>query len=866
MESHMRLLRRLIATIFMLFALLAIFGYWQWQRLSKEFGIEDLHFQFGAIHWQQLQLDELSFRYTTAQTDYLLTLEQLSLNWYWHSLQPQLSHGKLQRLKLAVHQNETSSPPISPFSLPKHWQLPNWLPAEFEIIEIRTMLPCATGECPVGGNLKIWQQSNQHWLLTLALSPALPTDPERLLKLKADYRIQGQLPQLIFELDIASFLSLQAETELVPMQTYNWQGHLALEVSPPPEWLLATLSTWGISYDLQKLQAFTRAARAMADWKLSLTDGSQLTSAWLSSADTQLNVQLNLPNAVPIPKLGLAKGFATVSLATTQGQVAHYQANADLIIQEPLLPKAWLDLGISITSAQLKLSTASDFGLHLSALPLQLQLLTNGDTQMQLDADLLVDTTSSYALTINNGKLSLRSSALALNNLSGEKFDLKTTFNGRWHDQIINLTLTTPTILSTQVESPWFTAQQCQLSGDQLSISGKAENWQQLSIDGSLRLEVGSLTSEHLLTQSWQWQSTIHGQPDNFVLDALLTNTSDLRLHHQLSFHENLLDLNWQLEDIFFLAGNPVRKTLKDWPELLDINRGRISATGNLDYDPQKNTLTSVSQITFHDINAIYDRSLLQGLSAQLSVQTLASQLEADAHLRIEQLNQGIVFGPLVSDMRYQTNFDKPFQGTLDLAQLKVAVMGGEVSLAQQSLDLTQAEHILPFMMTDIELAQLLKQHPSAELSGSGRLSGRIPVRIGPREITIETGTLAAIAPGGQLQYRPENTAAIVGSNKAMKMVVDALNDFHYSVLSSDVSYDNKGTLMLGLKLSGSNPAFEGGRAINLNINLEEDLPALLTSLQLSSQISDKIKQRVQQRFLKKQGKTAPTGAKHEGP
>lgn len=82
-----------------------------------------------------------------------------------------------------------------------------------------------------------------------------------------------------------------------------------------------------------------------------------------------------------------------------------------------------------------------------------------------------------------------------------------------------------------------------------------------------------------------------------------------------------------------------------------------------------------------------------------------------------------------------------------------------------------------------------------------------------------------------------------------MKVVLDALNDFHYSVLASDVSYNNQGQLILTLNLQGSNPALEGGRAINLNINLEEDIPALITSLQLSSKISDKIKQRVQQRI-----------------
>jgi hypothetical protein len=93
-----------------------------------------------------------------------------------------------------------------------------------------------------------------------------------------------------------------------------------------------------------------------------------------------------------------------------------------------------------------------------------------------------------------------------------------------------------------------------------------------------------------------------------------------------------------------------------------------------------------------------------------------------------------------------------------------------------------------------------------------------------------------------------------------MKVVLEALDDFHYSVLSSKVSYDTNGKLVLALNLQGRNPALEAGRAINLNINLEEDIPALITSLQLSSQISDKIKQRVQQR-LQQQGANNANGA-----
>ena len=82
------------------------------------------------------------------------------------------------------------------------------------------------------------------------------------------------------------------------------------------------------------------------------------------------------------------------------------------------------------------------------------------------------------------------------------------------------------------------------------------------------------------------------------------------------------------------------------------------------------------------------------------------------------------------------------------------------------------------------------------------------------------------------------------------------LEDFHYDLLGSSLDYDQSGTLRLGMRLQGRNPAIEQGRPIHFNINLEEDIPTLLASLQLTDKVNEIIKQRVQQRMLERQ--TAP--------
>ncbi|WP_256431543.1 intermembrane phospholipid transport protein YdbH family protein [Stutzerimonas balearica] len=99
------------------------------------------------------------------------------------------------------------------------------------------------------------------------------------------------------------------------------------------------------------------------------------------------------------------------------------------------------------------------------------------------------------------------------------------------------------------------------------------------------------------------------------------------------------------------------------------------------------------------------------------------------------------------------------------------------------------------------------------------------------------------------LRFRSARLEALAAANPAMKLVTEALHDFHYSLLTSDVRYDETGKLQLGLRIEGRNPALEGGRPINFTISLEEDIPALLTSLQLSDRVSETIHRRVQQRL-----------------
>ncbi len=88
-----------------------------------------------------------------------------------------------------------------------------------------------------------------------------------------------------------------------------------------------------------------------------------------------------------------------------------------------------------------------------------------------------------------------------------------------------------------------------------------------------------------------------------------------------------------------------------------------------------------------------------------------------------------------------------------------------------------------------------------------------------------------------------------------MRLVAEALQNFHYSVLESTIDYDQEGNLMLGLHLEGRNPKVRDGHPIVLNINLEENIPALLTSLQLSGRVNETVTRKVQELLRKRRSR-----------
>lgn len=147
----------------------------------------------------------------------------------------------------------------------------------------------------------------------------------------------------------------------------------------------------------------------------------------------------------------------------------------------------------------------------------------------------------------------------------------------------------------------------------------------------------------------------------------------------------------------------------------------------------------------------------------------------------------------------------------------------GRLSLASTSAGADAFE----LTVENVDVASLLMLVDVPGLSGSGKLSGTIPVAIENGNPIIRDGALAAAAGGGVIVYKSAAADAAAG-NEQTKLLTEALKDFHYTELKATLSGNANGELQFRLHFKGSNPSLYGGYPIVLNVNLQGSLAELI--------------------------------------
>ena len=164
----------------------------------------------------------------------------------------------------------------------------------------------------------------------------------------------------------------------------------------------------------------------------------------------------------------------------------------------------------------------------------------------------------------------------------------------------------------------------------------------------------------------------------------------------------------------------------------------------------------------------------------------------------------------------------------LDLENGDFILAGGHVAIAPATLDATAERNSLKLKVTDIGVAEVFKLIGLEGLTGTGRLSGEVPVAFANKDVAVENGKLQSQEPG-LIQYNPATPPpSLQGGGQSVELALAALRNFHYDRLILELDRKFSGETLVALHIAGKNPDFYGGYPVEFNLNLTGKLDQIL--------------------------------------
>ncbi|WP_313086413.1 YdbH domain-containing protein [Pseudomonas sp.] len=848
-----RLRRTLLYTALgVLLALLlsAVWGAMRWEQFKREAGIVSLD-----VHGLRVSTNGIALRqFVLTQAhpsgaQWVLAIDRLQLQFArgWSPLP--LQALRIAQLDLAWRPAGTAAAgPAQATSLPDRQELQRWaawIPRQGRIDELTISMPCVRGTCRETGSLR-WRHGGEA-LLPATLDLGLRHGSHRVdLSAAARQQAAKTLLDLQLRLDDRPRLSMQNQLARDADLT-DWRGSLSMSELPEAPWLLEWLGDW-VADTPTALPELPGQMHFGAGWAVTL-DGTHVQAG-------EVRISANLPAPWPVIGLGQLQGQLELGAQAADGQWIATDLAADLSLRPGAERVAALPAALRPSAVRLVITpeAAPD---DRTALPLKLQLAASGPSPLSLSGQVLLQTQSPYAVTFNDARLNLRSPAFTTASFKVTDADANLRLAGTLSQQAASLRFDKGSRLSARqlTAEDGLSASQllAELTGTTIELALAEGRLERLAVKGHPDLTVGNLKHPLLRPQGWRWNGNLTADATQLALDGPLDNSGGLSL--PLALRHSLVDgatrVDARLPELFLRAGNPLAATLADWPTLLELNNGRLQGQAHLEA-PAKGTFSATASLSSNGVGGIYDRTEFGGLDAALSLRLQRDHLQLElTELSVREVNPGFTFGPLRFAGRFAAPLDNLAQGRLSWETAEARLLGGRLWLDPGSADLAAPSQQLNAHLRGLQLPRLLEAYPTEGLSGTGVIDGELQLQRSAAGISIEQGSLKAREPGGALQFRSAKIQALGQSNPAMRLVTEALDDFHYDLLASDVHYAADGKLDLGLRLQGRNPALEGGRPINFSINLEENIPALLTSLQLSDRVSETIQRRVQEQLRK---------------
>jgi len=307
--------------------------------------------------------------------------------------------------------------------------------------------------------------------------------------------------------------------------------------------------------------------------------------------------------------------------------------------------------------------------------------------------------------------------------------------------------------------------------------------------------------------------------PDNIeTLQGSMSLTRDSRelVHADLSMatrHQTVVDVDGRLDmaatELFGLLKPWLPQTTGDW----QFSTGTVQGAMNLRWQPNRNS-SGTAHLKASDLALSIGSVKVQNGSIAVTIADIAKHSMAlSANVPKLELGADMAAADLIVNAHY-------IGQDLTVERAAMAMFGGLLEVLPNTVNINQLPVILTLRLQDVDLSQLLSSLKYQDLSGSGTVSGELPLRLSREAIELQDGMLTGVHPG-VIRYQGP-----VADNE--NIAFKALRNLAYHSLQAKVNYRPNGDYHLGFRIKGSNPEVLSGHPLAFNLNVSGQLPELL--------------------------------------
>jgi len=251
-----------------------------------------------------------------------------------------------------------------------------------------------------------------------------------------------------------------------------------------------------------------------------------------------------------------------------------------------------------------------------------------------------------------------------------------------------------------------------------------------------------------------------------------------------------------------------------------------LAATARLGGDAPPRIAASLG---FQDVSAAQGDLAVTGLSGSLRMaDLLAPASDGRQRLTARAAIVGVPVAAPEAEFSIATRAGAPVV-TLHRGSGRVA--GGTVTLDETPWDFGAETNELRVRVRQVEIGQLLRDWQVEGVSGTGRLSGAIPVRLAANGLSIRRARLASDGPGAIRVDWGEARERLMRSGEQVALAATALEDFRYEAMAIDIDKPAGGELSFAIGLDGANPAVLNGYPMRFNVTLQGRLEPILAAV-----------------------------------